>query len=554
MAFDSLTQARQLFLAEALELCQQIKEGLLILVHAPTPLTYQKLVRRVQILRQGAYSLELIDIGLLGDGLEAVLEACSDSVNNDSFVHELLHHLCDGLQLSLMIHSSIADTNTALSQREFAIHSLIPKVLEVFEVASTPTLPAQLQSRLLLQQVQWIQFLSQSLDFSELKTLANATLTALEASPEATLAIAQVALAGFQVAHEATIYRLTAADARPTAPLTATEPQLEEPQRPLRPSEQALEVFNTGQHLVGLTNRTLFCVATESIEEITLLETSQLQHKDGHEQILWRDRLLVLHRFIDLWQPTDSSTSSTPSRKRTEASALVLILNYESQPLALALEVERLIVEPDLKLERPEGASYPCSYGVATIDEGVKAEVVDVNCLLQQFSANGSRLQGSVNGDRLSVAAASILKAKVETAGWAQPAAIPQAKTILIVDDSRTVREMLTLTLKGAGYAVLQAQDGQQAIEHLQRQNAIHLTICDIEMSNLNGFEFLRHRLQDPRWVHIPVLILSSHTDQAYRQLAYKLGAADYFTIPYEDAALIQRIENLLTPNFTNSA
>ena len=92
----------------------------------------------------------------------------------------------------------------------------------------------------------------------------------------------------------------------------------------------------------------------------------------------------------------------------------------------------------------------------------------------------------------------------------------------------------------------MQARDGQEAIAHLQQQTQIHLTICDLEMSNLNGFEFLRHRLQDERWVKIPVLILSSHTSNEYRQLAQKLGAADYLTIPYEPSVLLKTIQNLL--------
>jgi chemotaxis family two-component system sensor histidine kinase/response regulator PixL len=423
----------------------------------------------------------------------------------------------------------------------------MPKVLEVFEAVSTQALPVQIQSSLLLQQVQWMQFWSQFLDLRDLKTLSDTTLNAFEAFPQAIIAIAQVALAGFQVAHEATIQRLALADQGLSA---APEQPSIRLQRPLWPSEQALEAFNTGEHLVGLAHQTIFCVATESIEEIALLEPSQLRCEDEREQIIWRDRQLTLHQFIDLWQPIGTST---PSRKEPKTSALVLILKHESKPLAVALNVDRLIVEPELKLERPDGASHPCCYGLTVLNEGASVEVVDVNCLLWEHSAGGLSLEQPADGDRLASAQAikPTAKALSVTEPVIQPVIAPLQpktvpKTILIVDDSRTVREMLTLTLKDAGYSVLQAQDGHQAIEHLQRQADIHLTICDIEMSNLNGFEFLRHRLQDPRWGHIPVLILSSHTDPEYRQLAQKLGAADYFTIPYENAALIQSIENLL--------
>lgn len=544
MVFDSFTQARQLFLAEALELCQQVKEGLLILAHAPTPLTYQKLLRRVQALRQGSQSLELIDIELLVDGLGALLETCRDSLKPTSVVNGLLHHLCDGLQLSLITHSSGAENATASGQRESVLHSLLPKVLEVFEVASTQTLPVPLQSHLLEQQAKWIQFWSKSLDLDELKTLSEVTLTAFESFPQATTAIAQVALAGFQIAHETVLQRLTTAE-------SSLEPAFfPQPQHSLYPSEQALDVFQTKEHLLGLAHQTIFCAATDSIEEIAILESSQLQYEDGQQKILWREVLLPLHQFIDLWQPTRSLTQFSQNPKNS----IILILNYESQTFAIALDVDRLIVETELKLERPEGVCHPCCYGMTTLEEGVKVEVVDVNCLFWEHSLNGSLVsQGEKQGTYETVALPLGLES-AKALNLTQPAVTtPPSKTILIVDDSRMVREMLALTLLGAGFLVLQAEDGQQALEHLNQQVTIHLTICDIEMSNLNGFEFLRHRLQDPLWRNIPVLILSSHTDQAYRQLAHKLGAADYFTIPYDETALIQSIESLLDPKIAHS-
>jgi CheY-like chemotaxis protein len=541
MVFDSSTQAHQLFLAEALELCQQMKEGLLILAHAPTPLTYRKLVRRIQTLHQGVQSLELMDIELLVDGLGALLETCVDSAEPVAAVHELLHHLCDGLQLSLISHRSMADNTPAFSQRESVLHSLVPKVLEVFEVATTQTLPDSLQSYLLVQQVKWIRFWSKSLNFAELNVISAASLKAFESFPPATIAIAQVALVGFRVAHEAIVQRLIATN---DSSLSLAEPPASIPPHLPYPSEQALEVFQTKNRLVGLAHRTVFCAVTESILDIVVLDPSQLRYEDGHSQLLWSERLLPLHQFIDLWKPIRSSTQLRQDPK----DSLVLILNHDARTLAIALDVDRLIVEPELKLERPEKASHLCCYGIATLDQDVKAEVVDLNCLLQEHSV--TRSLPTQNYEPLASLQA---KPKAKVLDLAQPAVAKlEPKTVLIVDDSRTVREMLTLTLQGAGYSVLQAQDGYEAIEHLKHQTKIHLTICDIEMSNLNGFEFLRHRLQDPLWKNIPVFILSSHTDPAYRQLAQKLGAANYFTIPYNETALIQSIENLLNPKAAN--
>jgi CheY-like chemotaxis protein len=514
MVFDSL-QARQLYLAEGLELCQQIKEGILIFSHSPTPLAHQKLMQWIQMLHQGALKLELTDIQLWGEGLAVLLESGHDLSRQSSMVHELLDHLCDGLQLSLISYSFGGNSTTTPNQHDSVLHSLIPKVLEIFEIVLTQPLTEQLQTQLLMQQVKWMQFWSQFLNLKDLNSIAIATLSAFERFPQSILAIAPVALAGFQVAYETTL-RL------PSDSLLSSDSLSIDPQRQPYPCEQALTVFNTTQHLVGLTQQTIFCIATASIEEIVLHETSQVLHDTGQEYIAWRDRQLPLHHFRDLWQ---SSCSPISPKTEPKNACTILILKYESQCFAVALEVERLIVESQLRLNPSisVSASIPkrCCYGIATLSDGLELEVVDVNCLLIEGLAIGPQ------------------------------ASSQRFKTILVVDDSRTMREILSLTLEGAGYSVLKAENGQQAIEHLKNQATIHLIICDIEMSNFNGFEFLRHRLQDPYLLKIPVVILSSHADDEYRQLSQKLGAAEYFTIPYDPTALIQSIETLfrLIPN-----
>jgi two-component system, chemotaxis family, sensor histidine kinase and response regulator PixL len=422
-----------------------------------------------------------------------------------------------------------ADPASAPNQRDFVLHSLVPKVLEIFEIVLTQLPLERFQSQLLIQQVKWMQFWSQSLELKDLNLISKATLSGFETFPQSIIAIAPVALAGFRIAYE-TILRF------PGSSLHLSDTLSNHSNRKRYPYELRLEVFNTAQHLVGLAYHTVFCVATESIEEIVLYETSQILYNNGQECIVWRDRQLPLHQFVDLWEPR-TPESLPPTQKPNTLT--ILMLKHEAQIFAVALEVERLIVEPNLKLN--PGASAPasplkrCCYGITTLGDRSEMEVVDVNCLLSE------RLLADMP------ATAQRTTSATQALSSPQQHNIPLLpKTILIVDDSKTVREILTLTLEGAGYSVLQAPDGQQALEYLEHQATIHLIICDLEMSNLNGFEFLRHRLQDPRWLKIPVVILSSHTEAEYRQLSKKLGAADYFTIPYDRASLVQSIETLL--------
>jgi DNA-binding response OmpR family regulator len=126
---------------------------------------------------------------------------------------------------------------------------------------------------------------------------------------------------------------------------------------------------------------------------------------------------------------------------------------------------------------------------------------------------------------------------------------------ILLVDDSITLRQTLALTLQKAGYQVLHAKDGYEAIEQLRHQaNNIRLVICDIEMPRMNGFEFLKHRQQDPSLVNIPTIMLTSRSGEKHRLIASELGATDYITKPFIEHSLLARVMAVLQKSSLNSS
>jgi CheY-like chemotaxis protein/chemotaxis protein histidine kinase CheA len=561
MAFDLSMddQAITLFLAEAGELCQQFEEGLLLLSHDPSAVNFKKIARIAQAIEQGAGQMGFVDLQLLALGLRTLLARYGeDTVQASAF--DLLHQVCDSLQCSLIVHRATPNSAEDTPQLTFVLHALIPKALDILTLSLAQTLEADpqqkfpqkqfLQQQFLEQQVQWIQWWSNELDLAEFKMIAEATSRAIATfsntvNTDGYGAIFTVAIAGFQVAHRATLQQLESPE-----PDRTPEPDFTEPQRlnSLDSLAQTLEAkplttLDLSQHLAGLARHVIFCVATQSIEEIVLPQPNQRLHKNGQAYLDWNGALLTLHRFVDLWP---SPEAIAPSKAQAPPDELILVLKDEPQPLALALEVDRLIVDPELTLEQPDHiitTPHPYRWGWTRVDEGIWVEVVDVNALIQGRSHPEDF---TINlGSGVSTLPTHKSRATFSAGSTALPLS-PPSKNILIVDDSKMVREILSLTLQDAGYEVMQARDGQEAIAHLQQQTQIHLTICDLEMSNLNGFEFLRHRLQDERWVKIPVLILSSHTSDEYRQLAQKLGAADYLTIPYEPLMLLKTIQTLL--------
>jgi two-component system, chemotaxis family, sensor histidine kinase and response regulator PixL len=120
------------------------------------------------------------------------------------------------------------------------------------------------------------------------------------------------------------------------------------------------------------------------------------------------------------------------------------------------------------------------------------------------------------------------------------------APTILVVDDAASLRKTLAVSLERAGYRVLQAGDGWEALKQLRSNSSVNLVISDIEMPNTNGFDFLNHRRKDPQLQKVPVVMLTSRSGDKHRRLAMHLGATAYFTKPYIEQSFLKAIKEIL--------
>jgi chemosensory pili system protein ChpA (sensor histidine kinase/response regulator) len=118
--------------------------------------------------------------------------------------------------------------------------------------------------------------------------------------------------------------------------------------------------------------------------------------------------------------------------------------------------------------------------------------------------------------------------------------------TVLIVDDSITVRELLSMTFSKVGYRVEQARDGQEAWEKLRSGLPCDLVFCDIEMPRMDGLELLSRLQKDPQLNLIPIAMLTSRGADRHRQMAVTLGAKGYFTKPYLEEVLLDAAQRML--------
>ena len=117
-------------------------------------------------------------------------------------------------------------------------------------------------------------------------------------------------------------------------------------------------------------------------------------------------------------------------------------------------------------------------------------------------------------------------------------------KTVLTVDDSRTMREMLMLALREAGFQVLQAEDGINGLEVLQAKQA-DVIITDINMPRLDGFGFIEHVRRNEAHRAVPILVLTTESDAEKKQRARSAGATGWIVKPFNPVKLVDAIRRV---------
>ncbi|OZI66983.1 response regulator [Bordetella genomosp. 11] len=121
------------------------------------------------------------------------------------------------------------------------------------------------------------------------------------------------------------------------------------------------------------------------------------------------------------------------------------------------------------------------------------------------------------------------------------------AKTILIVDDSASVRQVVGIALRGAGYDVIEGRDGQDALAKLTGQK-VHLIISDVNMPQMDGITFLKEVKQLPAYRFTPVIMLTTESQEAKKREGQLAGAKAWVVKPFQPAQLLGAVEKLILP------
>ena len=310
------------------------------------------------------------------------------------------------------------------------------------------------------------------------------------------------------------------------------------------------QTLKTSKLLIWGAASTAFVLTADSVQEILIPEADQIIYSRRQQFLHWREQMIPAYQLSELLSYTDpllelhSDQHGVVDSSPHDQPEQMLVISQGQQILALESEVEYLIAEPELVIKPFEFENPLKSYVYGyTIWEDRLIQVIDLASLLSQTigksqtASAAAKLSDSFGAAVISEAAACNTTPAMTT--------VPNP-SVLVVDDSKAVRQMICLTLQQAGYQVLQAQDGQEAIAKLQRSSSIQLVISGIEMPNLNGFMFLSHRLKNPLLAKLPVVILSSCSSNRHRQLAMQLGATTYFTKPYIEQEFLAAIKFII--------
>lgn len=119
------------------------------------------------------------------------------------------------------------------------------------------------------------------------------------------------------------------------------------------------------------------------------------------------------------------------------------------------------------------------------------------------------------------------------------------SKTILAVDDSAFIRQMLSVTLRDAGYHVVEAVDGEDALAKAQA-NAVELVLTDQNMPRMDGLALVRCLRRLPRYRTAPILVLTTEADDAMKTRGRAAGATGWLVKPFDPQRLLEVVRKVM--------
>jgi len=120
------------------------------------------------------------------------------------------------------------------------------------------------------------------------------------------------------------------------------------------------------------------------------------------------------------------------------------------------------------------------------------------------------------------------------------------AKCVLVVDDSETVRQVLQLTLSNAGFDVIEAEDGDDALNKLSSAPMVDMLITDLNMPNMDGLELIKKIREDKKHRFTPIVMLTTESSEEKKRAGREAGASGWIVKPFKPEQLLKVVKMIL--------
>lgn len=271
-----------------------------------------------------------------------------------------------------------------------------------------------------------------------------------------------------------------------------------------------------------------FALPSVMVEQVQKLKPTALAAAYESQGLEWSGRHYPVHFLSRLI----GDTAHTP-----EPQAYTPVLLLRSGTYQIALHVDEIVGNQEVVMKPigPQLARVPGMIGATVMGDGSIVLILNaVQLANREFLAVGSV--------KISHTPAAVTAVEEKT-----------ASVVMVVDDSLTMRKVLSRLLEREGHKVLVAKDGMDALQLLQEIQP-DIILSDIEMPRMDGFEFSRNVRADAKTADIPIVIISSRTADKHRKLAEEIGVNAYLGKPVQDEELIAQVSQLLGRSLATSA
>lgn len=260
----------------------------------------------------------------------------------------------------------------------------------------------------------------------------------------------------------------------------------------------------------------VFAIPTVMIEQVQKLKAKDLENAYQANQVVWAGREYPLH-FLSKLIGDD--------QHEAQLHVYTPVILMRSGTYRAALHVDEIIGNHEVVM-KPMGTQLshvPGMIGASVLGDGAIVLVINaVQLANREIFAAG-------------VAKAAVTAPVVENAN----------KVALVVDDSLTMRKVLSRVLEREGFDVVTANDGMDGIEKLQEITP-DIILTDIEMPRMDGFEFSRYVRDNPSTTKTPLIVISSRTADKHRNVASEIGVNAFLGKPVQDEELVEQVNALL--------